>query len=165
MRTRTILDIGRRLSGTRIVIILLVDWPLHADAVLRAAGYKPGRARTAVIEALGGESCCLTAQEIHDRVRERRARVGIASVYRALETLAELGLVHRLELGSGGAHYEPAAASGDHHHHLVCGGCGRVEPFMDDRLEHAIGKVSAEASFRIDGHDVVLRGVCGACAA
>ena len=142
-----------------------MNWPEHAESVLRAAGYKPGRARAAVIEALGSEPCCLTAQEIHDRVRARRPRVGIASVYRALEVLAGLGLVHKLELRSDGAHYEPAAASGDHHHHLVCGDCGRVEPFADDRLEQAIGKVSAQASFRIDGHDIVLRGVCEACSA
>jgi Fur family transcriptional regulator, ferric uptake regulator len=140
-----------------------VSWPDHAETVLREAGYKPGRARTAVIEALGGERCCLTAQEIHDRVRARRPGVGIASVYRALEALAGLGLVHRLDLRSDGAHYEPAAASGDHHHHLVCGDCGRVEPFADDRLEQAIGNASAQASFRIDGHDVVLRGLCETC--
>jgi Fur family ferric uptake transcriptional regulator len=89
--------------------------------------------------------------------------VGIASVYRALETLVELELVHKLELGSGSAQYEPAAPSGDHHHHLVCGECGRVEAFADERLEQAIGNVSAEAAFRIEGHDVVLRGRCEKC--
>lgn len=140
-----------------------MNWSEHAQAVLRKAGYKPGGARTAVIEALGSERCCLTAQEIHHRVRARRPGVGIASVYRALEALAGLGLVHRLELRSDGAHYEPAAASGDHHHHLVCGDCGRVEPFADHRLEQAIGKVSTQAPFRIDGHDIVLRGVCETC--
>jgi Fur family ferric uptake transcriptional regulator len=143
---------------------LHVSWPEHAEAVLGDAGYRHGGARAAVIDALADESCCLTAQEIHDRVRLDRPRVGIASVYRALETLVGLGLVHRLELGSGGAHYELAGASGDHHHHLVCGDCGRVEPFADDRLEHAIDNVSAKASFRIHGHDVVLRGACDACA-
>jgi Fur family transcriptional regulator, ferric uptake regulator len=140
-------------------------WVEHADAVLRESGYKPGRARAAVIEALAAESCCLPVPEIHDRVRRRRPGVGIASVYRALETLTELGLVHRLELGSGAAHYEPADAGGEHHHHLVCGDCGKVEAFSDDRLEHVIDNVSRETAFRIDDHDVVLRGACRACAA
>jgi Fur family ferric uptake transcriptional regulator len=142
-----------------------MGWPELAHVVLRQAGYKPGGARTAVIEALARESCCLTAQEIHDRVRKRRTRVGIASVYRALEALAELGLVHRLELRSGAAHYEPAVASGDHHHHLVCDDCGRIEAFTDDRLERAIDTVSRAAAFRIDEHDIVLRGRCETCAA
>jgi Fe2+ or Zn2+ uptake regulation protein len=142
-----------------------VTWREHAQAVLRESGFKPGRARAAVIEALGEQTCCLSAQEIHDLVRKRRAGVGIASVYRALETLTELGLVHRLELGSGGANYEPAQPGGDHHHHLVCGDCGKVEAFSDDRLEHVIDSVSRTAAFRVDEHDVVLRGQCGSCVA
>jgi Fur family ferric uptake transcriptional regulator len=142
-----------------------VTWPEHAKSVLRQSGYKPGQARTAVIEALAGESCCLTAQEIHDRVRKDRPGVGIASVYRALETLAELGLVYRLELRAGAAYYEPAVASGDHHHHLVCDDCGRIEAFSDARLERAIHTVSKATAFRIDEHDVVLRGQCRACTA
>jgi Fur family ferric uptake transcriptional regulator len=140
-------------------------WRVHADAVLRESGYKPGRARAAVIEALAGQTCCLPVAEIHSRVRKSRPSVGVASVYRALETLTALGLVHRLELGSGGAHYEPAEPSGAHHHHLVCGDCGKVEAFSDDRLEHVIDNVSKEAAFRIHEHDVVLRGSCRACAA
>jgi Fur family transcriptional regulator, ferric uptake regulator len=149
----------------RIAIIQAVTWGEHARSVLRESGFKPGSARAAVIEALDAQTCCLSVQEIHDLVRRCRSAVGIASVYRALETLTELGLVHRLELGSGGAHYEPAQPSGDHHHHLVCGDCGKVEAFSDDRLEHVIDNVSKTAAFRIDDHDVVLRGRCDACVA
>jgi Fur family ferric uptake transcriptional regulator len=140
-------------------------WSDHAQRALREAGFKPGGARTAVIEVLDTQDCCLSPAEIHERVRGRRPRVGIASVYRALDTLTELGLLHRLELGGGSAQYEPAAPSGDHHHHLVCGDCGKVEAFSDDRLEVVIENVSKSAAFRIDEHDVVLRGRCGRCAA
>jgi Fur family ferric uptake transcriptional regulator len=138
-------------------------WQEHATATLRAAGYRPGGARASVIEALAREDCCLPVQSIYDEVRRRRPGVGIASVYRALETLTSLGLVHRVDLRSGGARYEPAEPSGDHHHHLVCDDCGKVEAFSDDRLEDAIQDVSRGASFRIDEHDVVLRGRCAAC--
>jgi Fur family ferric uptake transcriptional regulator len=148
----------------RIVIILTMAWTEHAQSELRRRGYKPGRARAAVIQALGDQTCCLSAQEIHDLVRGRGGGVGIASIYRALETLTDLGLVHRLELGSGGAQYEPAQPGGDHHHHLVCGDCGRVEAFSDSGLEHAIAGVSQAASFEIAEHDVVLRGRCDECA-
>jgi Fur family ferric uptake transcriptional regulator len=149
----------------RIAIILAMRWAEHAQLVLREAGFKPGGARTAVIDVLEAQSCCLTPARIHDLVRADRPGIGIASVYRALEALTELGLVHRLELGAGVAHYEPAQPSGDHHHHLVCGDCGRVEAFSDGRLEHAIAGVSQAASFEIAEHDVVLRGRCDDCAA
>ena len=147
----------------RIAIIPAMTWSEHARATLREAGFRPGRARSAVIEVLAEQHCCRAVPEIHDRVRAVRSGVGIASVYRALETLYELGLVHRLELGAGSAHYEPASPTGDHHHHLVCGECGKVEAFSDDRLEHVIESVSKGAAFRIEDHDVVLRGLCETC--
>jgi Fe2+ or Zn2+ uptake regulation protein len=140
-----------------------MSWREHALEALKASGHKSGGARSTVIATLAGERCCLTVPEIHDRVRRRRPRVGIASVYRALETLDELGLVRKIELGSGGSQYEAAEPSGDHHHHLVCGDCGRVEAFSDDRLELVINNVSRVAAFRIDEHDVVLRGQCESC--
>ncbi|HEU6444459.1 MAG TPA: Fur family transcriptional regulator [Gaiellaceae bacterium] len=140
-----------------------MTWSEHAQSALRGAGLKPGGARSAVIDVLGDQECCLAAGEIHDEVRRRRPGVGIASVYRALETLTELGLVHRLDLRPGGARYEAAQPSGDHHHHLVCGDCGKVEAFSDEGLERAIQSASRGAAFRIEEHDVVLRGRCGAC--
>jgi len=148
----------------RTGIILPMSWAEHAREVLREAGVKPGAARTAVIDAVADQRCCLSAPAIHEEVRLRRPRVGLASVYRALQTLTELGLVHRVDLRSSGARYEPAEPSGDHHHHLVCGDCGKVEAFSDDRLENVIHNVSEAASFRVDEHDVVLRGRCEACA-
>lgn len=141
-----------------------MTWFDHAEDALRRASFKPGGARSAVVHVLAEQLCCLPASEIHDRVRARRPGVGIASVYRALETLTALGLVHRIDLRSGGARYEPAEPSGDHHHHLVCGDCGRVEAFTDDRLERAIQTISQGASFRVHQHDVVLRGRCDDCA-
>jgi Fur family transcriptional regulator, ferric uptake regulator len=150
----------------RIAIIPApVGWVEYAQSMLQESGFKPGQARAAVIDALADQECCLSVPEIHDRVRRTRAGIGMASVYRALETLTELGLVHRLELGAGGAHYEPAAPTGDHHHHLVCGDCGRVEAFSDSGLEHAIAGVSETAAFEVARHDVVLRGRCDDCAA
>lgn len=141
-----------------------MTWAEHARGALREAGLKPGAARGAVIDVLADQPCCLSAPAIHEEVRRRRPGVGIASVYRALERLAELGLVHRVDLRAGGARYEPAQPSGDHHHHLVCADCGKVEPFSDERLEDAIHSVSNAAAFRIDAHDVVLRGRCDGCA-
>lgn len=147
----------------RTGIIARMSWAEHARDALREAGVKPGAARAAVIDVVAEQRCCLPATAIHEEVRRRRPGVGIASVYRALQTLTELGLVHRLDLRSGGARYEPAEPSGDHHHHLVCGDCGKVEAFSDDQLERVIHGVSRAAAFRIDEHEVVLRGRCATC--
>lgn len=136
------------------------------DATLegvRAAGHRGGAAQRAVVELLADEDCCLTAQEIFDRLRAERRHVSVASVYRALELLTELSLVQRVIVGGSSARFERVAPE-NHHHHLVCGDCGRVEAFSDERLERAIHGVSSKVGYDVEAHDVVLRGACAECA-
>jgi Fur family ferric uptake transcriptional regulator len=139
-------------------------WSERALAVLEAKG-RSGGARRAVVELLGRERCCLTAQQIFDRLRAGGRRVGIATVYRVLEQLSERGLVQRVDVGAGTALYEAAHASGEHHHHLVCDDCGKVEAFADDELEAVLHRVERRTGYSVAGHDVVLRGACRDCAA
>jgi Fur family ferric uptake transcriptional regulator len=138
-------------------------WSRHAHESLRAAGFRAGGARSAVVELLGGEPCCLTAQEIFDRSRAAGRPVGIASVYRVLDLLTEMRLVQRIDLGSGIARFEAAQPDGEHHHHTVCDDCGRVEAFSDARLELALDQVAGDVGFSVQAHDVVLRGACSDC--
>jgi Fur family transcriptional regulator, ferric uptake regulator len=139
-------------------------WAEHALSALQKAGYKRGGARTAVVEALAGHSCAVTALDLDEELRRRRPAVGRASVYRALEQLEQLGLVQRLEVTRGTAGYERVEPDGEHHHHAICRHCGRMVPFEDSSLERAIAKLSAEMSFEVTDHDVVLRGLCEHCA-
>jgi Fur family ferric uptake transcriptional regulator len=138
-------------------------WTAHALDALAGAGYRRGGARQAVVELLGRQNCCLSAQEIFDELRRLRRPVGIASVYRALEALGELRLVKRVEAGDGIARYEQSAADGDHHHHLICRDCGKVEAFTDSRLERAIDRVAGGLGYLVEEHEVVLTGACADC--
>src|SRR5437588_6971622 len=103
-------------------------WAERAAETLTAGGHRRGQARQAVIELLAAEDCALSVREIDDRLRGRGQTVGLASIYRTLELLAELRLVGRLEVGTT-ARYERMVPGGDHHHHLVCDRCGRLTPF------------------------------------
>lgn len=139
-------------------------WTERTLASLRASGHRDGGARRAVIELLGRQRCCLTAQEIFDRLRAEGRSVGIASVYRTLEQLSRDGHLQRIDLGSGTTRFEPIHAGGEHHHHVVCERCGRVEAFADSELERALHEVEGKTGYAVGGHDVVLRGVCDSCA-
>ena len=149
----------------RTVIIIAVQsiWADTALARLREASGRTGGARQEVIEFLDGQNCCVSAQEIHEGLRGKGVRVGIASVYRALEGLTQLELVQRIELGDGVTRFEPARPGGDHHHHLVCDDCGKVEPFEDPGLESAIERVAVGHGYAVAAHDVVVRGACNDC--
>ena len=147
----------------RLAIITNMDWAEHADAVLNEAGHRRGGAREAVVATLSSHDCCLTAQELHDQLRESSRRVGLASIYRVLDLLVDKGLVERIDTGPGSARFEARHASGEHHHHLVCDDCGKVEAFEDEALERAIHEVQQRAGAR--AHHILLRGACTDCRA
>jgi Fur family ferric uptake transcriptional regulator len=139
------------------------SWADGTLSGLLAKGLRQGGARRAVVEFLGEQDCCLTAQEIQDKLRASGRKVGIASVYRILDLLTSEGYVQKIELGGGICRYEPIHRDGDHHHHLVCDSCGKVEPFEDTALERALGRVEQSSGYDVSLHDVVLHGSCGDC--
>lgn len=143
-----------------------IGWDERALAGLREAGFRSGGARRAVVEYLAGQECCRSAQDVFDGIRSGGGRVGIASVYRVLDTLAALRFVQRVEIGDGIARFETALPGGEHHHHhLVCADCGRVEPFEDAGLERALVRVASTHGYAMAAHDVVVHGACTSCRA
>ncbi|HZO04930.1 MAG TPA: transcriptional repressor [Solirubrobacterales bacterium] len=138
-------------------------WAEHALETLQGAGHRRGGARTAVVEALAGHDCAVTAIELDDELRRRKPAVARASVYRALEQLEELGLVRRIEVCRGTAGFERVDPAGHHHHHAICRDCGRMVPFEDRSLEQAIHRLSESIDFDVSEHDVVLKGRCEKC--
>jgi Fur family ferric uptake transcriptional regulator len=141
-----------------------MTWVEHAQRELSRTGHRSGGAREEVLALLGRQGCLLSAQEIHDQLRATGRSVGLASVYRAIELLANLKLVHRVDV-DGTACYEPADPSGDHHHHAICDRCGKLAVFEDPELERVLGLVGARLGYDVGDHDVVLRGACPDCSA
>ena len=135
-----------------------MTWAERAKTCLNEAGFRSGAARRQVIELLDGEHCAVTALEIDRRLPS----VGRATVYRTLEQLEQLDLVHRVDVGGEVVAYERNDPS-EHHHHIVCVRCGRLLPFEDGRLEQAIHAVGETVEFEIVSHDVLLRGLCPDC--
>jgi Fur family ferric uptake transcriptional regulator len=133
-------------------------WLEHSQTVIRGAGLRASAGRTAVVELLAGQSCLLSAQDISDRLRSEGSRGSTATVYRALETLHELGLVRRFDSGEGIARYERVDPSGEHHHHIVMEDSGDVVPFEDAELERAIEGLGERLGMAVTSHDVILRG-------
>ena len=139
-------------------------WSARAREAFASAGHRSGAARGAVIDLLARQDCCLGAQEIHDDLRANGRPVALATIYRCLDQLLELGLVQRVELGDGGARFEPAHDQhAGHHHHIVCERCGEVAMFEDEGLEDALHELSQRLPYAVSAHDVTLRGACPDC--
>lgn len=135
-----------------------MGWTETAIQRLDEAGYRSGASRRKIVELLGKERCAVTALELDRRLDS----VGRATVYRTLDQLEQLHLVHRVEIGGDAAGYERVDPD-QHHHHLVCEQCGHLAPFSDPSLEQAIEAISRNADFEVAAHDVVLRGICPDC--
>ncbi|MDQ3240459.1 MAG: transcriptional repressor [Actinomycetota bacterium] len=153
------------MTATERAPAMRTDWSGHAEAALRDAGHRSSGPRMAIVDTLGRHGCLLTAREIADRLRAEGRDIGVATVYRSLELLEGLGLLHRVDTGEGVSRYEPAHPSGEHHHHLICNRCGRVSAFEDAGLERSVQRMARRLTFRVEGHDVALRGTCAACLA
>lgn len=130
-------------------------WIEHTETVLRDNGLRASAGRSAVVEVLGGQHCLVTAQDIAERLRAEGRPGSTATVYRALETLHELGLVRRFDSGAGIARYEPADPDGHHHHHLVLDD-GTVEPFEDAELERVVEGLGQRLGLEVTGHEIIL---------
>ncbi len=106
----------------------------------------------------------LSAEDAYTKLRVTSPDIGLATVYRTLEMLDELGFLHRIEFGDGKSRYELATGDSSHaHHHLICLSCGIVKEFGDDLLETLESFVSRTADFQITDHQVKFYGYCRDC--
>jgi Fe2+ or Zn2+ uptake regulation protein len=128
---------------------------------LAASGYRLTEPRRAIVEVLIGSHKALGPIEIYDLGREICPKLGLVTVYRTLEKLAELGLAARVH-HPGGCHMYLRAAQG-HEHLLLCTSCGLAVYFEGDDLSRLMQTVSTGSEFEIHDHWLQLFGLCKQC--
>ena len=123
---------------------------------------RPTRQRRAVAEAMASFDDFRSAQEIHELLAERGETVGLATVYRTLQRLAEAGEIDMLRTEDGEAIYRRCSDS--HHHHLVCRGCGRTVEVEGPAVERWTRAIADEHGFADVSHELEIFGTCPSCA-
>ena len=132
-----------------------------AIALLSDAGVRPTRQRVRVLDELMSEPDDVTAQQLHDRLRSRGEKLGLATVYRTLGLLAEAGVIDALSHRPGELCYRLCGPG--HHHHLVCSSCHRVVELADCELDPWLERISRAHGFVTTGHRLEVSGLCAAC--
>ena len=132
--------------------------------MLRQYGYRLTPQRHAVLKAIAGSHDHLTPAEIYERVRQEYPAIGLVTVYRVINLLAERKLICRVNLGAKSQSYVMRRPT-EHHHHLVCSLCGRAVEFTDCDLSMLEHRLSRETGFNIEGHILEIRGKCPDCCA
>ncbi|PRW64119.1 Fur family transcriptional regulator [Actinopolyspora mortivallis] len=126
-------------------------------------GLRATRQRAAVSRLLNEIDDFRSAQELHEKLRHRGEGIGLTTVYRTLQSLAEAGEVDVLRSESGEAVYRKC--SDQHHHHLVCRHCGRTVEVADPPVEDWAERIAAEHGFSQVHHTVEIVGTCADCGA
>jgi Fur family transcriptional regulator, ferric uptake regulator len=126
-------------------------------------GLRPTRQRLAVLHALAQASYALTPAQVLVRARAECPGIGLATVYRTLDSFVRADVVRRVHTSDGCE--SVALAQAGHGHHVVCQECGRVAEFSTCDIEATVKAAAGETGFLISGHFLEMTGVCGECRA
>ena len=125
---------------------------------------EPARRQTwqkdAVMHALGLAQGFVSAQQLHKQLTQHGSVIGLATVYRTLNSLVADGLADSL-VNAGESLFRDC--SKDHHHHLICNGCGIAVEIEAKQAETWASKVAKDNGFTQVTHTIDIFGLCKAC--
>ncbi len=116
--------------------------------------------RQIILEELSKVKTHPTASELYDMVRQRLPRIGLGTVYRNLELMADNGMILKLEVGGTQKRFD---ATTDTHYHIRCTGCGRVDDIDTPVMEDLVKAAAESTSYQVVGHHVEFTGICPDC--
>ncbi len=128
---------------------------------LEGAGLRVTDQRRAVAALIAVHPGHFTEAELEREVQRSGSRIGRATLFRALELFAQLGVVERLDLPSGEHAYVRCEPS--HHHHVICLRCGRTVEVEGCGMPELIREVAARTGFQVERHRLELYGICPTC--
>lgn len=123
------------------------------------AGLKMTEQRKAILKALEGSEDHPSVEALAERAKKIDPSVSIATVYRTLGLLDELGLVIRHAFGGDSARFEVKPEHDhEHHHHLIDTETGQVIEFQNEELERLTHKIAADLGYEIVDHTFEIFG-------
>ena len=129
---------------------------------LRERARKITGPRQAILEILRRHPHPLTNREILAAMP--KGRCDLATIYRAMHLLEEMGLVKRFDFGDGVARFELIREGDDgHHHHLICTRCAQVIEIDECFLREIESRIAARNGFKAVTHKLEFFGICPAC--
>ncbi|MBN1953936.1 MAG: transcriptional repressor [Anaerolineae bacterium] len=133
----------------------------HWIETLQAHGYRLTRQRRLIIKILEESHEHLDAETLYDRVRACDESIGLATVYRTLSLLKQVGLVEEHRLGAEHSHFE--ATPETPHYHFTCRHCGRVIEFAAPEVLNVARELSAREGLHVTDVHLFLSGCCARC--
>ena len=138
---------------------------MNIKDVIKTSGYRFTGQRNDILNVLlEHQHEHLTIERIAELVTKKNSGIGIATIYRTLLLLDELGLVYKLDFKDNPTLYEVSRDSEQHrHHHLICTKCGSITEFEEDLLETLEKQILLKNKFTVENHSVNFFGICENC--
>ncbi|MDQ8039515.1 MAG: ferric iron uptake transcriptional regulator [Rickettsiella sp.] len=129
---------------------------------LRQAGLKVTVPRLKILQLLEQvKTRHLSAEDIYKALLESGEDIGLATVYRVLTQFETAGLVKRRNFEEGYSVFE--LDKGPHHDHLFCIKCGKVDEFVDKKIEQRQKAVAKDKGYKMTDHSLIIYGICSVC--
>jgi Fur family ferric uptake transcriptional regulator len=126
--------------------------------------------REAVLKLLSQTPKHMSAKEVYTAIHKPYPGIGLTTVYRTLELLTRMGVIHKFTFGDGHNRYEFISdEKKKHHHHLICTSCGKIidySEFEDEELalvKKTEERLAKKYDFLIKDHNIEFLGVCEDC--
>lgn len=138
------------------------DEPSKSGATQVSRGSRMTRQKRAVAALLAETGEFSSAQDLHMRLKEAGEKVGLATIYSQLRTLADAGEIDSVRGDSGETLYRRCDLV-SHHHHLVCRRCGHAVELDAPEVETWARRVGGRYGFRHLDHVLEITGICDRC--
>ena len=128
--------------------------------LLREKGFKVTPQRLAVYEVLSRTKAHPNAETIYNKLQPNYPTMSLATVYKTLDILSEIGLVQVLNVGEDSFRYVAETMS---HPHIRCVSCNRVDDVFDVQDEALIKSVTEKSGYHLTGRQLYFFGRCPEC--
>ena len=132
------------------------------SSALKKEGLRHTIQRQAVWDEIKSNDEHRDAEQIYSALRKNNLNVSRATVYRTIDVLYKNNLIRKIELGDSPSKYENKVDS-DHHDHIICVQCGRIDEFVDDKIESQQDKIIDKLGFKMIRHIHQLFVLCKDC--
>lgn len=129
---------------------------------LKSNGLKSTKSRKAILEILLNSENPIAAEQVYQKLREKKIAVNLSTVYRTLDILDKKGLVNKISIMNDERMLFEYNTLG-HRHYLICLDCKKIITVSQCPLVTYEKKLETETNFKIDGHKLYLYGHCGDC--
>ncbi len=131
------------------------------------SGFKITSQRRAILKAISDNlDKHLCPDEIYSIVKENNPDIGLATIYRSLQSFTRIGVLTKMNLDDNISRYELVLQNSKHtHHHLICDTCNKVDEISEDLLDDVELNIDKDYGFSVRNHIVKFYGTCKKCQA